>query len=199
MDEGNFAAEFFAKNIEKIIDIGKIAYGKVDAKIQTSLKTAYKNYLDTTRQKYSKSKTFLQRNTPVELYSYYVPTSLQCSNKTILKPNVDKCLEFSNRITISGTGGSGKSILLKHLFLDCIQENTYVPILIELRDLNTYEGSLDSFIRESIAHYGFKTSDDYINNAKKAGHFCYIFDGYDEIDPKLRNRIIKEGYVTVNC
>ena len=203
MDEGKFAADFLEKNLEKIIDIGKKAYGMADAKIQTSLKTAYKNYLGTTRLKYSKSKTFLQRDLPVELHSYYVPTSLECSSKTILKPDIAKCLEFSNRIAITGTGGSGKSILLKHLFLNCIQENIYVPVLIELRDLNSYEGSLDNFIRESIANYGFRTSDDYINNAKKAGHFCYLFDGYDEIDPKIRNKVIKEisslGKQSPNC
>lgn len=192
MEEGKFAADFVSANIEKIFDFGKKAYGKVDAVLQVSLKTAYTDYLNASRLKYSKSKSFFIRNQPVELYTYYVPTGISCGDKLISKPDFKKCTEFTNRIVISGTGGSGKSVLIKHLFLNCIQEKTHTPILIELRDLNAYEKSLDDFVSETLSNFGFKTTDDYIKNAKEAGHFSYFFDGFDEITPKLRIKIIKQ-------
>lgn len=192
MGEGEFVSDFLVANLDKIIDLGVKTYGKVDAKIQINLRTAYTDYLNETRLKYSKSKTFLLRDTPVELYSYYVPTSLMCNHKVIQKPDIKKILDFTKRITITGTGGSGKSILLKHLFLDCIQQKLFTPILIELRDLNSHDGTLSSYIFEVISNFGFKSNDDYINGANSAGHFCYFFDGYDEIDPKLRKKIIRE-------
>lgn len=192
MEEGKFAADFVSANIEKIIEYGKKAYGKVDAVLRVNLKTAYTDYLNASRLKYSKSKSFFIRNQPVELYSYYVPTGISCGEMLISKPNFKQCTEFTNRIVISGTGGSGKSILIKHLFLNCIQEKTHTPILIELRDLNAYEKSLDDFVGETLSNFGFKTTDDYIKNAKEAGHFCYFFDGFDEITPKLRIKIIKQ-------
>jgi hypothetical protein len=192
MSEAKIIAEFIQINLQNIADIGKVAYSKFDAQIQIELKTAYTNYLNSTRKKYSQSKTFLLRDQPVELYKYYVPTSLKCGDKVIRCPDIAKCLDFTNRITISGSGGSGKSVLLKHLFLNCIQEKKYTPILIELRDLNSYEGTLKEFIFQNMSYYGFKSTENYINGANKSGHFCYFFDGYDEVDPKIRSIIIRQ-------
>lgn len=192
MDEGKFAADFVSANLEKIYGFGKSVYGKADAAIQVTLRTAYTNYLNASRLKYSKSKSFFIRSQPVELYSYYVSTGITCGLKHINKPDFQNCSEFTNRIVISGTGGSGKSVLMKHLYLDCIQAKTHVPILIELRDLNGYEKTLDDFIKETLSNFGFNTTDEYIKNAKKAGHFCFLFDGFDEITPKSRNKILKQ-------
>ena len=192
MDEGKFVADFISANLEKIYSFWKKIYGKTDAAIQIKLKTAYTDYLNASRLKHSKSKSFFIRNQPVELYSYYVPTGISCGDKVISKPNFKKCIEFTNRIVISGTGGSGKSVLMKHLFLDCIQGKTHTPILIELRDLNNYEKNVDDFINETLSNFGFNISNEYIKNAKDAGHFCYLFDGFDEIPPKLRNKILKQ-------
>jgi predicted NACHT family NTPase len=191
MDEGKFVADFIAANIEKIVSIGKKAYGKFDASIQTNLRVAYTDYLNASRLKHSKSKLFFIRNQPVELYSYYVASGVACGEKLIEKPSFIECTGFSNRVVISGSGGSGKSVLMKHLFLDCIQDKRYTPILVELRDLNNYENSLDEYLDENLINFGFKANEAYVKKANEAGHFCYFFDGFDELTPKLRNKTIK--------
>lgn len=141
MDEGKFVADFIAKNIENILSIAKNVYTSVDEKVKISLKKAYTNYLLNTRKKYSKSKSFFIRNQSVDLYSYYIPTGIRCDKQENLLPSFKNCLEYSNRIVITGTGGSGKTVLIKHLFLDCIKDKRFAPILIELRDLNNvYDG-----------------------------------------------------------
>jgi len=61
MDDGKFAADFIAKNIEKIWGIGKKTFKVFDETIQIKLKTAYTNYLTNTKDKYSKSKSFFIR------------------------------------------------------------------------------------------------------------------------------------------
>lgn len=190
MDEGKFAADFLSANLEKIISFARKAYGKADAALQITLKTAYENYLSASRLKYSKSKSFFIRSQPVELYSYYVPTGISCGERVIDKPDFNQCISFTNRVVISGTGGSGKSVLIRHLFLSCIHEKSHVPILIELRDLNSYDKNLDDYVNETLLSLGFKANEDYIKNAKSAGHFCYFFDGFDEVTPKSRNKII---------
>lgn len=190
--EGKFAADFISANLEKIISIGKITYGKVDASVQINLKTAYKDYLTKTRLKYSKAKSFFIRNQPVELYSYYVPTGISCGNRRIDKPSFLECTEFTNHIVITGTGGAGKSVLIRHLFLDCIANKHFAPVLIELRDLNSYEKSLDEFIKDTLDTFGFNVSGPYINKAKEAGHFCFFFDGADEVTPKLKAKVMKQ-------
>ena len=42
-------------------------------------------------------------------------------------------LEISNNLLILGTGGVGKSMLTRYLFLDTAEYEGYVPVLIELR------------------------------------------------------------------
>lgn len=184
--------QFVLANVDRIFDIAKKTYGKADASIQVGLKTAYTNYLSKTRLKYSMSKSFFIRSQPVELYSYYVPTGITCGQKEIKQPSFKNCTDFTKKLVIAGTGGSGKSVLIKHLFLNCIEEKLYVPILIELRDLNAYEKSLDDFINQTLHIFDFKADESYVTKAKESGHFCFFFDGFDEVNLTLRNKIIKQ-------
>lgn len=192
MDEGKFAADFINANITKIFDYAKSAYGKLDETLKIKLKTAYTDYLHRTREKYSKSKSFFIRSQPIDLYEYYVPTGIACDSIKISKPDIENCLKISNKIVISGTGGSGKTVLMKHFFLNCIDTNSYTPILIELRDINQEETNLRKFIRDTLDDYGFVTSGDFIEKAMKAGHFCFFLDGFDEVSHAHRKKLISQ-------
>lgn len=192
MDEGKFAADFISKNLDKILELAVKVYGKADAAMQVSLKTAYRDYLDATEKKYAKSKSFFIRHEPVDLYTYYEPTGIRCGETFIAIPTFRSVINTSKRITVIGSGGSGKSVLMRHLFLDCMKDNTYAPILIELRDLNAEGKSLDDIVAQTLETYGFKVSGDYVKRAKQAGHLCYFLDGYDEVTPSLRTKLGKE-------
>lgn len=192
MEEGKIAADFIAGNLEKIWRLGKKTFGSIDETIQIKLKTAYSTYLENTREKYSKSKSFFIRNQAVDLYEYYIPTGIYSGTHEIPTPKFKPCLDLSNRIVVTGTGGSGKSVLIRHLFLDCMSQNEYIPILIELRDLNSGKLSLDEYIIETLDLHGFNISGNYVEKAKKEGHFCFFLDGYDEVDHSLRKNLIKQ-------
>lgn len=192
MDEGKLIADFIASNLTKIMEIANICYEKIDAKAQIKLKTAYTKYLSLTREKYSKSKSFFIRTEAVDLYSYYVPTGIRCKSIELEEPSFSECIACSKRFVITGTGGSGKTVLMKHLFLDCIASKKYVPILIELRDLNDGDKSLGELMEDTLNLFKFNTSGKYIDLAKKAGHFCFFLDGYDEVVHSERKNLIKE-------
>lgn len=192
LNEGEFAAEFVASNIEKIVGLGIKAFGVVDEKLKLKLRNVYKEYLLKTKEKYSKSKSFFIRNESIDLYSYYVPTGIQCGKNTISNPKFASCTSTSKRIIITGTGGSGKSVLMRHLFLDCISQKKFVPIMIELRDLNIEDGSLDEKINDTLDTYGFQVDGDYVQKAKSAGHFCFFLDGYDEVNHSKRKKLIQQ-------
>lgn len=185
-------AGFIAKNYERILTVAKSSFEKIDEDLRIALKLAYRNYLSKTIVKYSKSKSFFIRNEPTSLYDYYVPIGVFASNHALNEPNISNCLELSKRIIIAGTGGTGKSILMKHLFLDCINSEKFVPIMVELRDLNEIDSTLDSFIETSLENFGFNTTGNFIEKAKKSGHFCFFFDGYDEVNHDKRKKLIKE-------
>lgn len=192
MIDGEFAADFVASNIEKIFSLAKKAYGALDDQLQLRLKSSYKEYLQRTRAKYSRSKSFFIRSESVDLYSYYVPTGIICGETAITNPKFMSCVSQSKKIILTGTGGSGKSVLLKHLFLDCISSKQFVPVLIELRDLNASELSLDEKVADTLDTYGFEASTEYVNKAKAAGHFCFFLDGYDEVNHSLRKKLIQQ-------
>ena len=102
------------------------------------LKTGLKRYLLKQKDKYSHLKTLLKGNTPVFLYDIYYPLKLQKRNEIIKTNVISNVFEKSNYVTIIGDAGSGKSTLVKHLFLNSIYTKFAIPILIELRYLNDY-------------------------------------------------------------
>jgi len=192
MDASEFAADFVTQNIEGILKLAKKAYGSVDEVLQVKLKTAYTDYLKGAQEKYSNSKSFFIRNQSVDLYSYYVSSGIRCDRHLIQAPDFKGCIEFSKNLIITGSGGSGKSVLMRHLFLDCMRSKKYTPILVELRDLNSEGADLDSCILGVLDGFGFDTSGGYFTKAKEAGHFCFFFDGYDEVDYALRKKVVAQ-------
>jgi len=197
MDEAKFAADFLATNSEKIWNLGREACKKLDASLKLELKTAYTKYLGRTYEKYSLSKSFFIHDRAVDLYSYYVPIGLSCSGDEIDTPTFANCANQSKHVVILGLGGSGKSILMRHLFLDCIKNKAFVPVHIELRDLNSREFSLESLIEHTLDLYGFKLPSEFIEKAKEKGHFSFFLDGFDEVDHSLRKKLIQAIKSTV--
>lgn len=185
-------ATFVTKNFEKIVSFAKGSYDSADESINILLRTAYTDYLTNTSRKYSKSKSFFLRDQPTNLYDYYVPIGIKSGTTKLVEPDLMSCLAASKKIIISGTGGSGKSILMKHLFLDCIESDDYAPVMLELRDLNEDDKDLESFIAETLSSFDFNITGKYIQKAKKAGHFCFFLDGLDEVDHSRRKKLLKE-------
>lgn len=190
MDEAKFAAEFFSANFTKISEIAKKAYGKIDQRVRLDLKVAYSEYLYNVYKRYSKSKSFFIRSQSVDLYDYYVPVGIANEAVDVKEPSFSEVLSISNRLVIHGTGGCGKTVLMKHLFLDCILNRRYAPILIELRDFNDAEGGLDDLIFSSLKFHGFYAEENFIEKAKEEGHFAFFLDGFDEVDHQHRSRLV---------
>ncbi len=185
-------AAFVTKNLDKIISTARTAYQSADENIQIAVKSAYTDYLTNTTARFSRSKSFFIRNMPTDLYTYYVPIGIECNSTVLDEPDINCCLAGNTRLVITGSGGSGKTILTKHLFLNCIQDAAYAPVLIELRDFNTNELTLDEAISETLDTFGFKVKGEYIEKSKKAGNFCFFFDGYDEVNHKRRPKLLRE-------
>lgn len=192
MDDERIIIDFIRANTELILELGGKVYNETEENIKILLKTAYSNYLKNSYQRYSKTKSFFIRDGSVDLYSFYVPTGIKSGKDSILNPDFELCTNVSNNIVICGTGGSGKSVLIKHLFLDCIKKKKYIPILVELRELNSEEQGLNGLINSVLDRYGFNVNGSYVTKAKKAGHFCLFLDGYDEVSYKIRKALLKD-------
>lgn len=187
----NAEISFFTRNAAEIIKIATQAYKKLDDTIRHTLGLAYNQYEERVKLKYATSKSYFTSNQPVDLYDYYVGTNLRSKNITIEDANTDKILIKSRHSVISGTGGSGKSVLMRHLLLNSLNYGEYTPILIELRDLNESEGDLNSLIFETLLNFGLDLPKQYIEKAFKNGKFILLLDGFDEVNHDRRKGLIK--------
>ena len=172
-------------------DSAKNAWGKIkkffkdlDAKDSIRYKTAYEKYLINTEQKVSKIKTIIYRRAPKDLYSFY-----ECIE------NINDILRIGNKIIVTGTGGVGKSILFKHLFLNTVAETEYIPVLIELRSFNIYDVkdiSIYTAIYKCLEDNGFELSEEYFEYSLREGAYIIFFDGYDEVNRDKTEKITSE-------
>ena len=166
-----------------------------DAKESIKYGTAYEKYLANTRDKNGKIKTIIYRRIPKELYSFYECTDIEHEGKRIGTEKVSDILELSNKIIISGTGGIGKSILFKHLFLNTIETSDFIPVLIELRKFNLYDSKdiiLADAVYNSLYENGFQLEKEYFEYSMRQGGYIIFLDGFDEVSKDKSQKVTEE-------
>lgn len=153
---------------------------------------AYEKYLENTKDKYSKIKTLIYKQAPKDLYSFYECVGVRYDGKQWDTKSLNNLLRIGNKIVVSGSGGIGKTTLLKHLFLNCIEETDYIPVLIELRRINTIntnEISIYKMVYENLHENGFTLEEEYFKDSMKLGGYVILLDGYDEVKKDIINTV----------
>ncbi len=185
-----------------IKDFLKFAWNKaskyfkdLDAKEEIRYRTAYEEYIAKTSKNISLVKTIIYRKEPKFIYSIYECVGVKYGGKDIDTGSVCNLFDIGNKILISGTGGTGKSVLLKHLFLNTIKETDYIPVMIELRNLNSQEIkdiSLYDEMYKSLKNNGFNLSKEYFELSMNEGAYVLFLDGIDEIKSDRKEKITRE-------
>ena len=191
-DINKIIAEIVGEQIKEIFNVGKEFFKGSAESVQLSLRTIYKDYLKRVYNRFGKSKSFFIRDNPVDLYEFYVPMGLTCNSITIKSANLESVLNINNRSVLSGTGGAGKSIMLKHLFIDSLKQKKQIPVFIELRDLNNSKLSLMDLLKETTSSYGLKIEEKFFIKALEKAHFIIFLDGLDEVIKKRKYLLLKE-------
>ena len=185
-----------------LIDESKLLFDEIydtsNDKIKQFIGRDIKNYLTKQKDKYSHIKTLLRGNTPVYLYDVYFPAKLMHENSIINTNSSNALFNSFNYITIIGDGGSGKSTLVKHLFLNTILEKSKIPILVELRYLNEDSDELETYIKKTISQNKLATNEDILEKLLEKGKFTLFLDGFDEVDEKTKKILVKQVMDFVN-
>ncbi len=189
LDPNVIAAEFLKQNIDSFFDTAKQVAKGANEKIRLKLDRTYQKYLTSLFEKHSKMKSFLLRGEAVPLHDFYIPLNLLLQRKTIEGVNIRDIMKLGTSTVITGSGGSGKTMLVRHLLLDSILTKTRVPIFVELRQLNTFDGDLFALILQTLNSYNFTMDKAYIVKALELGHFVVFLDGYDEVVHNHRHRV----------
>jgi GTPase SAR1 family protein len=148
------------------------------------------DYFSNSLDKYKDIKTLLHRQ-PTNFYDIYYPTKLSYNKSIISTDSVKDLFSKHNFITIIGDAGSGKSTLIRHLFITSFIESYKAPIFIALRDLDTKRSDLEVYVRENILQNKLAPSDNYLNKLLEDGDFLFFLDGYDEIKSTDKHEITK--------
>lgn len=162
-------------------------------------------YLKKVTNKYNKLKTLLYTDEPHNFYDFYVCNELVLDihkmdhdlfylyhygtqiKDHIKQPTIDYLTKnISNFIILSGTGGLGKSMMMRHLLLSAVNDyentNTF-PIFIPLKDFTETYNDLFTFVYSKVSDLSTLSKTD-LKNSLMEGKVILLLDGLDEIKSK---------------
>ena len=103
---------------------------------------------------------------------------------TFPDPTVDALEEISHFVIIEGTGGLGKSMMLRHLMLNTIDRVDFIgkiPIFVNLRDYDPSNPELTDFIFDHFRILCPNITKDQFHAGLARGDYALLLDGLDEI------------------
>ncbi|ARK09004.1 NACHT domain-containing protein [Fibrella sp. ES10-3-2-2] len=136
--------------------------------------------------------TFLHRGEKVKFSDIYYPLTASYGSNVTKFDYLTDVFEKHNQIALIGTAGSGKTTILKYIYLKCFYQNFKIPILVELRHLNESADDFDKYIFGLILNKRIKPSIDTLVKTLKDGRFLFILDGYDELYTNKRYKILEK-------
>lgn len=107
--------------------------------------------------------------------------------------NADALLKYGNRILIEGSGGMGKSMLMKYLFLDTIRNNAYmkkpyIPVFLELRRVSEQKPgqvSISELVYACMRNHDVELKREHFPESLRMGKYLFLLDGFDEVKDSL--------------
>ena len=101
----------------------------------------------------------------------------------------------SQNILILGTGGAGKSMLMRYLFLKTVLDDSYVPVMLELRKISDMEPksvSMEKLIYDAMACFDVEVKPEHFSYSLRQGKYLFLLDGLDEIKESMFVGAIRE-------
>lgn len=182
-------------------DAELFSFGYFDFLSNEEEESKYDYYLTQSKNVHKNVRMLLYPDTPVDFRKYYVCNTITRKNRVndglsnyfkdgiISDATIDTITDINNHIIISGTGGIGKSMMLKHLYFDAADnylETGCLPILLPLKDLRENIINIKNFIYESISIYDSSISKSDIEILLSSGRAILLLDGLDEIKSEFR-------------
>ena len=159
-------------------------------------KSKIKKYLNNAKNKYSTIKTLLYNDEPKPFYDFYVCNDIErripitgaggAAHRIVNLENVtiQSLSQYHRFVILSGTGGLGKSMMMRHLLLDTIEkydELSIIPIFIPLKDFDEMLYSLIEYIHSKVRSLFGEVTQEQFESLLIYGKCLLLFDGLDEV------------------
>lgn len=193
---------FFTESIKELVkqcitpQLKKIYANSCKEAESIDIEIKIEDYLERTYKNNSIMSTIVFKNQQKKIDDLYIPLTVKISSENKKNVNneiyVDRYhedfLPLYNKVLLVDNAGMGKSTLMKFLYLSIIREQKGIPILIELRKLEK-DTSIIDFIINDINGISGNCNKEILLELIERGDFIYFFDGYDEINPDIKNKV----------
>jgi len=164
-------------------------------------------YMKNVKEKYNMIKTLLYSDQPKPFYDFYVcndierripvPSKFGTSYRTATIGNVTvkSLMECSRFVILAGTGGLGKSMMMRHLLLNSIENYTElltIPVFIPLKDFDENVDNLFDYVFSKIMSLFGSITEEQFEEVLEKGKCLLLFDGLDEIGSTYAKRFERE-------
>jgi hypothetical protein len=137
--------------------------------------------------------TIYRKDEPDCIREFYYPCKVHLKGlpaKNFIVNNYDD-FSTSNSVILEGTVGQGKSILLRYLHNNELNQAKTIPLFVELKDVKEYGSIIDYLINYIEKTLNFRCSIDLFNSLLEKGFFSFYLDGFDEIEYETRDKYVK--------
>lgn len=158
---------------------------------QVDFGTVFEKYLYNASLRYNKIRTLATGNDPRSIIgnkSIYVSIGVRFDDDEISTDTVEPMLKINNNILILGSGGVGKSMLMRYLFLNTANRGDYIPVLLELRRIsNQSQGNISilDLIYTCMLDYDVQLQREQFEYSLRSGCYIFLLDGLDEVKESL--------------
>lgn len=176
--------------MSRIADLLRVS--KDNFRLQLGL--AFEAHLSATYKRFAYIHTILTKDKLVELEKIYVPLRLKSDEEIVDDHSLIDHIPFNAKVLIEGTGGAGKSMLLRHLALRSIANPTgRIPIFAELRSLS-YDNNktFEDILFDDINQQGSQENHYTFLKALSEGLVILFLDGLDEVPTNVREAALEK-------
>lgn len=170
--------------------IGKRTKSSVD-KLRASFASTFQKHLEITYGRCANVRTIFSNDRYIPLSSIYVNLTLTHGTKVCRDEDIILNSTKLGNIVVVGTGGAGKTMLMRHLALMMYQKPLgKIPLFIELRQLPRHDPKeFYQTIYEMITPERDQKNYSLFLEGMRAGVFVLQLDGLDEVAPSQREQV----------
>lgn len=199
--------KFIETNIYKALEYVKENIIKSILGSKHLINNSIKEYRKCIKEKYSKIKVLIGPDIAFSFDELYVPISLRESHSISLNSTHDStlkgekfnayyCVNRYKRILLTGVPGSGKTLFMKQLLYSYAMNKVgngqpYFPIFVELHRLSL-ECSIESQLEDILSDQKVDRPKQIIKHFHENGKLLVLFDGLDEVQNTIKDKIITE-------